>query len=159
MRFQVQGGSWVQAFASPLVGNHIKMAGKEYKSKQIRGFNFCTMKSKKKKKIVWPGDEPEKLRQKMCQGEPRERWKPTSLQNSGRFCAAGFLSLSTVNMWGQIILCCEKLSWIHMGTSSCIHVPIVATIKNISRQCQMLPGGQTFLVENYSFTLLTPNVY
>ena len=123
MGFQVQDGSWVQAFASPLVGNHTKMAGKEYKSKQIRGFNFCMTKSKKKKKKVWPGGEPEKVQEKLYQKEPQERWKPTSLQNSGQFCAAGFLSLSTVNMWGQIILCCEKLSWMQMGTSSCIHVP------------------------------------
>lgn len=157
MRFQVQGGSWVQAFASPLVGNHIKMAGKEYKSKQIRGFNFCTTKSKKKNSVArrWARkspaeDVPEGATGKMEAHLPAELWTVLCSRIS---------RLSTVNMWGQIILCCEKLSWIHMGTSSCIHVPIVATIKNVSRQCQMLPEGQTFLVENYSSTLLTPNVY
>ena len=137
MGFQVQDGSWVQAFASPLVGNHTKMAGKEYKSKQIRGFNFCMTKSKKKKKKVWPGGEPEKVQEKLYQKEPQERWKPTSLQNSGQFCAAGFLSLSTVNMWGQIILCCEKLSWMQMGTSSCIHVPS----RNNQKRLQAMPNA------------------
>ena len=60
MGFQVQDGGWVQAFASPLVGNHTKMAGKEYKSKQIRGFNFCMTKGKKKKSVArrWARKSP-----------------------------------------------------------------------------------------------------
>lgn len=94
-------------------------------------------KSKKQKaKNVWP-DEPEKVWQKMCQREPQERWKPTSLQNSGRFWAAGLLSVSNVNMWGQIILCCEMLSWMHLGTSSCIHVPS----RNNQKHLQAMPNA------------------
>ena len=94
-------------------------------------------KKQKKKKKVWPGGEPEKVQEKLYQKEPQERWKPTSLQNSGQFCAAGFLSLSTVNMWGQIILCCEKLSWMQMGTSSCIHVPS----RNNQKRLQAMPNA------------------
>lgn len=136
----------------------LKCQERNTKAKNKRFQLLHDKKQKQKKpKNVWP-DEPEKVQQKMCQREPQERWKPTSLQNSEWFWAAGPLSLSNVNMWGQIILCCETLSWMHLGTSSCIHVPI-ATIKNISRQCQMLPEGQIFLVENYCSILLTSNIY
>lgn len=128
MGFQVQDGSWVQAFASPLVGNHTKMAGKEYKSKQIRGFNFCMTKGKKKKKC---GQEmsQKKSRRSCTRGSHRKDGSPPPCRTLDGSVQQDF-SVS-------VLLICGARSWMHTGTSSCIHVPS----RNNQKRLQAMPNA------------------
>lgn len=65
-------------------------------------------------------------------------------------CNAGFLSLSTIDIWGSMILCCRGLATINTGMFNSIHgllsldannTRLHITTQNVSRGSRYCPGG------------------
>lgn len=80
------------------------------------------MKSKKKKKIVWPGDEPRKSpAEDVPEGATGKDGSPPPCRTLDGSVQQDFSVLSTVNMWGQIMVfvvrSCPGYTWVPVAIS------------------------------------------